>query len=151
MKGPAPKPTKLKVLEGNRGKRPLNLYEPKPAPIRPSCPSHLSKEAKREWRRMVPQLERLGLLTQIDRAALAAYCQAWGRWVEAERILKEKGPPLYKTKKGNVITSPMLWVANKSLEQMHKFLIEFGMTPASRSRISVKTDNQDSNFEKLLT
>lgn len=78
----------------------------------------------------------MGLLANVDRAALAAYCQAWGRWVEAERTLKEKGL-LYKTKSGNIITSPMLWVANKALDQMHKFLTEFGLTPSSRARLTV--------------
>jgi phage terminase small subunit len=72
-------PTALKLLAGNPGHRPLNQNEPKPELVAPTCPSHLSREAKREWRRIVPELEKLGLLTRIDRAALAAYATAYGR------------------------------------------------------------------------
>jgi P27 family predicted phage terminase small subunit len=49
---------------------------------------------------------------------------------------------LYKTTNGNLIISPLLSVSNKAMEQMHKFLTEFGMTPASRSRIIVDKSNQ---------
>ncbi len=149
MPSPKPKPVELKILEGNPGKRKL------PEPIKPNkdsvtCPAHLSYSAKLEWNRIVPELKVLGLLTNIDRSALAAYCQAYGRWVEAEKVLKEKGP-LHKTEKGNIITSPMLWVANKALEQMHKFMVEFGMTPSSRTRISAKSSESDDPLDKLLS
>ena len=71
MAGRKPKPTSLKVLEGNPGKRQLNPNEPKPDASIPKCPAWLSKEAKREWKRLVPFLEQAGLLTQVDRAAFA--------------------------------------------------------------------------------
>lgn len=82
--GRPPKPTHLKVLEGNPGKRALNKNEPRPQAKIPSCPKHLDKEAKVEWKRISKQLLLLGLLTEVDRAALAAYCQAWSRWIYAE-------------------------------------------------------------------
>lgn len=76
MRGRRPKPTALKVLEGNPGKRPLNRREPQPLRSIPTCPAHLSPTAKGEWKRLAGQLHRLGILSQLDRAALAAYCQA---------------------------------------------------------------------------
>src|SRR5688572_18095041 len=81
------KPTQLKAVQGTLRPSRVNPSEPKPEPAVPTCPSWLPKEAKAEWRRIVPQLERLGLLTLIDRAALAAYCQSYARWEEAERFL----------------------------------------------------------------
>ena len=51
------------------------------------CPEHLSPAAQAEWRRLAQSLQQDGLLTQVDRAALAAYCQSYGRWVEAEQKL----------------------------------------------------------------
>jgi len=155
--GRKPKPSALKELEGNPGKRPINKAEPKPKTGMPSCPRHLNTQARKEWHRMAPQLQKLGLLTQIDRAALAGYCQCYGRWVEAEKKLKElagisvdKVPYLYKTSNGNLIISPLLIVANKSLEQMHKFLVEFGLTPAARSRIAISGGESDDPLDKLL-
>jgi P27 family predicted phage terminase small subunit len=132
----------MKILHGDKHKDRINLSEPKPARERPTCPKHLSKEARKEWHRIVPELESLGLLSKMDRAALAAYCQAYGRWVEAQENLRDEGT-LYETARGNVITNPRLWVANKALEQMHKFLTEFGMTPASRTRISTGGFGED--------
>ena len=89
MRGRKPKPTRLKLIEGNPGKRPLNKHEPKPEPKVPTCPAHLCPAAKAEWKRLSRELFVLGIVTALDRAALAAYCQAYGRWAEAERKLKE--------------------------------------------------------------
>jgi len=136
-KGRPRKPTALKVLEGNPGKRPLPENEPKPPEIAPDCPDHLNEEAKREWKRIAPELEELGLLTYIDKAALAAYCQAWSRWVNAEELLKKHGV-LAKSPNGYFMQSPLLAIANRAMEQMKSYLTEFGMTPASRTKVKTE-------------
>lgn len=136
MRGRKPKPTALKRLDGNPGKRPINVREPKPAGGgKPTCPSHLSPTAKSEWKRISGTLHEMGILTTVDRAALAAYCQAYARWVDAEKKLAET-PALIKTPSGYVQQSPWLSVANKQMEIMGRFMAELGITPASRSRIS---------------
>jgi P27 family predicted phage terminase small subunit len=137
MRGRKPKPTRLRILENNPGKRPLNDSEPQPRRCVPACPPHIDKEAKREWRRVAKELDACGLLTVVDRAALAAYCQAWSRWVKAEGILQKSGEVLKHPEKGVLYPNPYLAVANRALKQMHEFLSEFGMTPASRTRIHV--------------
>src|SRR5690348_3709942 len=91
MAGRRPTPTTLKVLRGNPGKRPLNPKEPKPPTAIPIAPQHLTEIAKAEWDRIAPKLAQLGLLTDLDRAALAAYCCAYARWSEAEEALKKTG------------------------------------------------------------
>lgn len=115
--------------------------EPKPEPVRPSCPSWLAKEAKREWRRIAAELEALGLLTRVDRAALAAYCQCYARWVAAEAALRRPDGSMTlttTTDKGNIIQHPAVGIANKAMAEMRAFLSEFGMTPAARTRINAK-------------
>ena len=135
MRGRKPKPTHLKLLDGNPGRRRLNADETHPEPRAPTCPAHLCPSAKAEWKRLAAQLTALRILTDLDRAALAAYCQAYGRWVEAERKLLET-PMLLKMPSGYVQQNPWLTIANKQLELMHKFLSEFGLSPVSRSRVS---------------
>ena len=135
MRGRKPKPTRFKLIEGNPGHRPLNPREPKPADSMPTCPAHLSPTAKAEWKRLARQLHTMRVLSELDRAALAAYCQAYGRWVEAERKLKET-PALLKMPSGYLQQNPWLTIANKQLELMHKYIAEFGLSPASRSRVS---------------
>ena len=76
MRSRKPKPTRLKVMTGNPGKRPLNEGEPMPAPSIPDCPPELGPAAQREWDRLVGELGKLRVLTNLDRAALAAYCGA---------------------------------------------------------------------------
>jgi P27 family predicted phage terminase small subunit len=136
MRGRKPTPTHLKLLNGNPGKRGPNPSGPSPERRAPTCPSHLCPPAKAEWKRLANQLTVLRILTELDRAALAAYCQAYGRWVEAERKLQET-PMLLKLPSGYVQQNPWLTIANKQLELMHKYLTEFGLSPVARSRVSL--------------
>lgn len=135
MAGRRPTPTALKKVAGNAGKRPLNELEPMPAAGIPECPDHLDAVARAEWDRITPQLLAIGILTEMDRSALAAYCAAWSRWVDAEINLHKFGTIIKTPKTEYPIQNPYLGVANTALDLMRKFLTEFGMTPSSRSRI----------------
>jgi P27 family predicted phage terminase small subunit len=147
--GRKPTPTKLRLLRGNPGKRPLPQGEPTPRVAAPAAPSHVSREAKREWRRTAKLLVELGLLTHVDRAALAMYCEAWGRWVEAEHALQEYGL-IVKSPSGYPMQSPYLAVANRAMDQVRLLLGEFGMSPASRTRVQALEPAEDDAFERLL-
>jgi P27 family predicted phage terminase small subunit len=147
--GRKPKPTKLRLLEGNPGKRPIRKDEPDPALAIPTCPPHLSEEAKKEWERVTPMLEKLGLLSQIDCAALSLYCQAWGRWVEAEEALRTYGV-MVKSPNGFPMQSPYLAVANRAMEQIRAMLTEFGMSPSSRTRAHALAGGDDDEWGGLL-
>ena len=71
-----PKPTAMKELEGNLGKRKLNRKEPMPGKGMPDCPKWVLSEAQEEWRRLCEKLNQMGVLTEVDRSAFAAYCQS---------------------------------------------------------------------------
>ena len=122
MAGRKPLPTHLKMVRGTLQKCRMNPDEPTPDPL-------------------ALELYELGILSTIDRAALAAYCQAYGRWVEAEEQLRNIDGTMKLTEttsNGNIIQNPLVGIANKSLELMHKYLTEFGMSPSSRTRVSAK-------------
>ena len=138
--GRRPKPTLLKMLDGNPGKRPLNDAEPPALAGDPECPEWLDEEAKAEWDRIVPDLREMGLLSRADRPALAAYCTAWSRWVMAEAQVKKFGVIVKSPEKGFPMKSPYLSIADQSMETMRKMMVEFGLTPSSRSRIRVIDD-----------
>ena len=151
MRGRKPKPTAVKKLAGNPGKRPLNANEPRP-PIpesTPYAPRHLNREAKKEWRRLTGILMDLGLYTEIDRAALAMYCQAWGRWVAAERHLAVEGEML-TSQNGYVYQNPWRHEANKAQDQMRRMMTEFGMTPSSRSRFNLPGEQEGPSLADQL-
>lgn len=147
--GRPPKPTKLKILAGNPGRRPLNTNEPKPKPISPKCPSWLDKEAKKEWKRVAPELERLGLLTIVDGAALAAYCQAYSRWKRAEELVKKEGL-VVATESGYLMPHPAVKIAEKSMQLIRGFCTEFGLTPSSRGRMSLPVERSDDEDEFFM-
>ncbi|MEW5817748.1 MAG: phage terminase small subunit P27 family, partial [Spirochaetota bacterium] len=125
-RGRKPKPTVLKLLEGNPGRRPLNQKEPKPEKKAPRCPAWLAPEAKKEWRRMSRQMENLGVLTQVDAAAFAGYCQAYARWKEAEEFISKHGT-IFKTPSGYIQQVPQVSVAQTYLKIMRDFCSEFGL------------------------
>jgi P27 family predicted phage terminase small subunit len=149
MRGRKPKPTELKRLAGNPGKRALNDAEPRPRVVLPRPPSLLSDEEKVKWKSLVRDLYPLGLVTILDIDQLSTYCVLWVRWVKAEKLIREKGE-IIKTAAGNIIQNPYLSIANRALDQLNKLGAEFGMTPSARSR--VKTENMDveQELEQLL-
>lgn len=91
MRGRPPKPTALKILQGNPGKRLLNQKEPQPQKALLKCPRWLNKLAREEWACVAPELHRLGLLTKVDAKALACYCQVYGRLRQAEAVVAKQG------------------------------------------------------------
>lgn len=160
-------PTALHVLQGGRKKthRSLPENEPHPPIAIPKCPRHLDKEARKEWRRMARELEPLGLLTNLDKAIFASYCQAWSMWISATLKLQEQGM-IFRTpgkkrilKDGTVeesgggypMVNPYKQIIDKANDQMVKALIEIGMSPSSRSRVKVdKKPVKDAAEEFLL-
>jgi P27 family predicted phage terminase small subunit len=137
VKGRKPKPTALKIAQGNPGHRPLNASEPKPQTGAPKCPKHLSKEAKAVWRRVVPELDRLGLMTGIDLDAMVRYCQACALYDKAVSMIAVKGETQV-TPQGIEIPSVWINIANKASENIRKLAAVFGLTPADRVRLSAK-------------
>jgi P27 family predicted phage terminase small subunit len=141
-RGPAPQPTNIRLLRGNPGKRPFNKREPQPTPKAPEPPPFLKREALEEWHRLAPELERLGLLTIVDRAGLAAYCQAYQRWIQAERKVNREGLVL-NAKSRYAQAHPAIVIAQRSMQLMRAFAAEFGLTPSSRTRLAVPRSEKE--------
>ena len=150
------KPTRLKILEGNPGKRKLKV-EPNPAPALPDPPPHLDTYALEEWKVISKSLYALGLLTEIDKNTLAAYCGAYSRWRHAEEelnVLRARGGALnalvQKTVSGNWIQQPLIGIANKAAADMMRYASEFGMTPVARAKLGITPSKEDDKFERLI-
>ena len=152
LRGPQPKPTALRVLEGNPGKRALDLSAGvNPRVEIPDAPRHLGKEARKEWKRITPILEELGLISGLDRTALGMYCQAAGRLHELEmafngQIARLEGEDtsyvdaVYKasyavTPSGYAQQSVMVQLLSKHRAEVNRYLMHFGLSPAARARV----------------
>ena len=152
MAGRKPKPTAVKKLEGNPGKRKLNTKEPVPAKGIPDCPEWLLPEAKKEWERLADLMNQMGVLTEVDMAAFAAYCQSYARWKEAQEHIDSEGST-FETDKGYQQQTPWVGIANTNQKLMLQAASEFGLTPSSRSRIvagSAKGKELEDEMEALL-
>ena len=100
---------------------------------RPTMPGDLPTEAKAEWRRVVPELERMAYITRLDRALLIRYCTAWADWLELDAQLAQTGR-LVKGRDGNWVRNP-LWLLRRDAEQTATELArQLGLTPDSRVR-----------------
>lgn len=146
IRGRKTKPTALKVLEGNPGKRPLNDREPVPPKATLKCPAWLLPEAKKEWKRLAPALEAMGVLTMADLTAFEGYCQAYARWKEAEAFITQHGS-IFQTPSGYVQQVPQVSIAQQNLKIMQSFCSEFGLTPATRARIIAGGGSEDGASE----
>lgn len=149
--GPAPKPTSLKLIEGNPGRRQIAPGEVRPPVAAPTCPAHLNHAATEEWQRIIPLLLENHLVTELDTAALALYCQSWGRWAEAEQKIAEqraKGGDglLIKAPSGYPIQNPYLAIANRAMENCYKYLQQFGLSPSARTRVQATPQGDISGF-----
>lgn len=151
-RGPLPKPAALRLLEGNAGKRSLDLTAGVNPRIEiPSPPKHLGIEARKEWKRITPILEELGLISGLDRAALGLYCQAVGRLAELETAFNgmvsrhvEAGmsyaDAVYQasyavTPSGYAQQSVITQLIKSNREQVNRYLMHFGLSPAARGRV----------------
>ena len=93
---------------------------------------------------MAKTLESIGILTEIDKAAFAGYCQAYARWKEAEEFLTKHGT-IFKTPSGYIQQVPQVSIAQTYLKIMKDFSSEFGLTPAARTRIQINTKEVESD------
>jgi P27 family predicted phage terminase small subunit len=146
MRGPKPKPIELRVLHGAAAER-AHAEHPQPRRALPRCPDNLEGEAAKCWHRLARELYDAGLLSNIDRDALANYCIAYARHQKAEEMVAKSSEMLKakdtvdadgNVKAGGFYQNPWLSIANKAQETMLKLAAEFGMTPSSRSRVKAE-------------
>lgn len=152
--GRRPQPTRLKILRGNPGKRKLNDQEPKPRGGVPKCPEFLDKEAKVEWRRVVPELQAMGLMATAYRAALAQLCQAWAEFVIATKTVKSEGRTLTAaTQHGErTYAHPAVAQQRSAWAAYRSYCAMFGLDPSSITKIkspSVGAEPVD-DFDKFV-
>jgi len=154
--GRPPKPTALKRLAGNPGRRALNdddLNMPAASVI--SCPNWLDEKAQGEWRRITSSLKKVtGLLTSCDRAVLASYCQSWARWRDAEKMIAKEGTTITISGQHGysaTIVSPYVGISKTYHDAMIRSAREMGFTPSARSGVRIVKSPDKPTGADLLT
>ena len=132
MRGRKPKPLQLLELGGQRrADRHGEGPEVKPDSAMPRCPSWLGREGKAEWRRVVPKLAGLGMLSTVDRGALATMCDSWDQFVTLRRILQKK----LRENDIDIIYQRLNSSRSVAISTYNRIAVEFGLTPSSRARL----------------
>ncbi len=149
------KPTKLKILEGNRGHRSLGKPQPEPTRGAPRMPAHLPMAAKRLWQMLAGELDAIGIMTKVDGAALEGLCVAYARAVEADKVLAREGLTVDvkkeiddgdgRKKLVTVMTyqRPEVAISHNCWRRYKEFCAEFGLTPSARGKLSVGTTGRE--------
>lgn len=149
MRGRPPLPRAVKALQGTLRKHRDGYDEPRPTLRSLPCPGRLTGDARTEWKRVAPELFRLGLLSVLDGAILEGYCCAVATWRAAQAAIARDGL-LLDTPNGYQQAHPGIAIAAGALKQMHVFAGDFGLTPVARARIAMPPVDREGNAAARL-
>jgi len=144
-------PTKLKILRGNPGRRPINESEPDSPLINPEPPEWLNEGGREFWEECCSVLVPMRHVTEADRAALGTLAMALAELKNAREKMDSVGRTVtFET--GAEQVSPYVTIFFKAMTHVKALLCEFGMTPSSRSRIVAKAKGEKEDpFEKFMS
>ena len=150
MRGRKPTPGPLKIAAGGRAK--ARSREPQARGPIGTAPKWLDRLAKIEWRRIIKALGDTGVLTAADRATLAAYCQAYARWKQAEALVNADGLVIRQqyADRDLLVRNPATAILNESRQAVLRFAAELGLTPIARARIRTPEKRENNRFEDFL-
>ena len=172
----------LRLIEGKRShSTPINTNIPRPPSSRPPCPAWLQPEARKAWKYLCEQLEKMGIIGTSDQAVMVSYCLDWEIMVLASRRMLEiaaerdrkaaelaertgKEPPpgrmklgdwsdamLATTSNGNVVNNPLLGIANAARERLGKWESMLGLSPTDRAKLTLEAPKGKTLREELLS
>lgn len=163
-RGPAPQPSILKYVRGNPSKERINENEPVPDLLQSfDVPEHLEDDelAVRKWNEAVRVLTDMRVMTEADVETLARYCLVWSHWMQVREQCRQLGRQVITYEADPNRTDgrlrikwaqPAPWAvdekaARKDLLQLER---EFGLTPSSRSQVTIHSNKADDPFEAFL-
>lgn len=152
-RGPAPSPTRLKLLKGETRPSRIGHGEPVPRAAEPVPPGWLSPPARDVWDRTVTELDAMGLAHAADADALTVYCCAVVNYARAQQLL-DRSEPLLRGSDGGVVRNPAQQMANACAVIIGRFAREFGLTPSARVNLARPGPDYESSrhlAERLLS
>lgn len=143
-RGPARKPTRLKLIDGERKDR-INEHEPVPRDGDLECPPEVDAAVRKIWDYTLAELIHMGIDAPADRDSLLCYCEAVVAHRKASAVLA-KSAVLVKGIHGNMVRNPALQIQRDNAATIRAFAQEFGLTPSARSSIEAgKEGGEDEN------
>jgi P27 family predicted phage terminase small subunit len=147
--GRKPKPTAIRLLEGNAGHRPINDAEPQFEAAGSGAPEWLDVAGRELWDQIVPQMLSARVLTVVDVPLLAAACEQWGLYRRASNAYRRS--IRQKSGANGFVGRPEVAIAKTALQNCYAILREFGAGASSRSRIKVPGAGEEADpFEEFM-
>lgn len=146
-RGPKPKPTELKKIQGNPGKRPLNQGQPKPK-VAVKKPRGMQPLARKLWDEYAPELARLEILTGVDSAAFRLMAEHFGFALQAAKQMQEAG--LTVASDEGIKKNPLAQIFKDNSLAFKAYAAEFGLTPSSRTRLKVAPEGEQLSLAEQL-
>ncbi len=151
MPGPPRKPTSLKLVQGNPGKRALSKKEPQPSRGIPGCPDWLSPRAKEAWAKFGAELDEMAVLTLADRGVMELIVVTYDEWRTAIEDCERLGERTYETTTeggGRMFrTYPEFAAAADAGKRLRGLLTDCGLTPSARSKVQTRPGAEDDDFD----
>ena len=133
-------PDNVRALRGNAGKRKAS-NRPRAVRAAPTPPTWLRGEALAEWKRLTPELDRMGLLSKLDRGVLSVYCSAWSVFVSVAGVLQAQEPvpdPTHPDRPTAGLRKDPRWQIYREAGALVRALgRELGLTPSARGTMTV--------------
>ena len=153
-RGPRPQPTKLKILRGNPGKRPIKNSEPQPSSDGIAMPSHLGPVAASRWAELLPMLQAVKVMTRADVEALARYCDTYEWWLATRAKLRADGDTYPILNDGGqvkyIAQRPEVSIAHKLAQQLRQLEQDFGLNPSARTSLNVEAAKQEDSDDAQM-
>lgn len=153
MAGRRPTPTAMKIAAGNPGRRPINAAEPKLGGV-PTPPEHLGDGARAAWFAVCPMLQAMGVLDRADAMALERLCETYAEVVELTRDIRERGRTQTTiTESGSEMERqrPQVAMLADADRRFKSYLVEFGLSPAARSKVQVVPEVEESAAARFFS
>jgi P27 family predicted phage terminase small subunit len=158
--GPASKPVELRVLEGNRSHRPIDLTSTfRPEVGLPTIPTGLSPGARKVWRRLSPELLRYNLMSAVYSDMFEDLCETVAdvkllrhALRKRQALLRSQGKDdsdawLATTPNGMPVQHPLVQLLRATRTDMQRLLDKFGLSPAEQASVTTALRAQMKLFE----
>lgn len=144
-RGAPPKPSRLKLAPGRPSVRPAGTVEPTPSAILPTPAEWLPEGALPLFQKLVTKLGDMGYASDSHAEALNLLALQLHQVAEAARILGTMGDPDYQT----IASARVRNALNLAAKHAQSLMVEFGLTPASSTRIAVPARGEGNRFTEF--
>jgi len=132
-----------------------NRREPEAIDGLPDPPKWMNAESLEVWHQLIADLSTMRVLSKSDWRTIARYCRIWDEWRRADKWIEDKGA-VYTIKDENgkakcVVQWPQVAMVHKFSAAMLLIEREFGLTPASRTRIVVNDGQEKTSKDRFFS